>query len=138
MEQTDPNVKQSYPLSALFVLVAACAVVCTLLTPIVRAIVSGNVGGKETAIASVGGSLLAMLVGAVVGLYHYRPYRGLAWGILCGGVIGMIAGPVVLAPPESLDSLMTMSIAGAIVLVITGAAFGLARRNEDDDDDVVA
>lgn len=132
MQPEERVVKQSYPLSALFVLVAACAVICALLTPVARAVVTGRVGGEDTAIASVGGALLAMMVGAVVGLYHYRPLRGLAWGLLTGGVIGLLVGPIILAPPESLGSLVTMSIGGAIVLVLTGVVFGLTMHDEEE------
>lgn len=132
MQPETKNVNQSYPLSALFLLVAACAVICALLTPVVRAIVVGDVGGEDTAIASAGGAFLSMMVGAVIGLYHYRPFRGLAWGILTGGVIGMIVGPVILAPAESLSSLVTMSLGGAIVLVLTGVFFGLTIKDEEE------
>jgi len=122
---------QSYPLSALFLLVAACAVVCALLTPLGRAMVSGHVGGDDTAIASVCGAFLSMMLGALIGLYHYRPFRGLAWGLLTGGVIGMFVGPVILAPPESMSSLLAISLGGAIVLVLTGAFFRLTMGDKE-------
>ncbi|MBP88840.1 MAG: hypothetical protein CMJ64_19360 [Planctomycetaceae bacterium] len=131
MQPQNENVKQSYPLSALFVLVAACVVICALLTPVVRAVIESEIGGQDTAVASMGGSVVSMFVGAIIGLYHYRPFRGLTWGILTGGVIGMIVGPIILAPPDSLGSLMTMSLGGALVLIVTGMIFGTVIRDSE-------
>jgi hypothetical protein len=134
MEPAHENVQQSYPLSALFLLLAACGVVCALLTPVIRAVMEGQVGGKDTAMASLGGALLSMCGGAIIGLYHYRPFRGLGWGILSGGVIGLIVGPIILAPPESLASLMAMAVGGAVVLIVTGLFFGTVMRGPENED----
>ena len=126
--EPDQNVQRSFPLSVLFVLIAACAVVSALLAPAMRAIVTGQIGAMDAITASVGGAVCVMLIGAVVGLYHYRPLRGLAWGTLTGGVIGMFAGPIMLSPHEAFGSLMTMAIGGAVVLIVSGLAFGLAWK----------
>lgn len=124
------NVQRSYPLSALFVLVAACAVVFALLTPVVRSVATGDVGVVEAATASAGGALCAMLIGAVIGLHHYRPLRGLGWGTLTGGIIGMLVGPVTLSPGTAFGSLVTMSLGGAAVLLITATALGLSMKSQ--------
>ena len=133
MEPVNRNIEQSYPLSALFLLLAACGVICALLTPVVRAVMAGQVGGEDTVLASFVGALLSICGGAIIGLYHYRPLRGLAWGILTGGVIGTIVGPVVLAPPESLGSLIGMAVGGGFVLMVTGAVAGTILRDPADD-----
>lgn len=128
MQQTHRSVQTGYPLSALFVLLAACAVVSALLTPVVHAVVSKDLTIKQVTIASIVGAILVAIVGGVIGLYHYRPWRGVGWGLLTGGMIGTFIGPVALAPPEAIGQLVTVSIGGSIVLLITGAAFGFSVK----------
>jgi hypothetical protein len=129
MQQADRSVRSGYPLSALFVLVAACAVVSALLTPVVHAVGAKVLTLEQVAGASFCGAILVALGGGVIGLYHYRPLRGVGWGVLTGGIIGLLIGPVMLAPPEAIGSLVTMSIGGSIVLLLTGAAFGFSLKN---------
>jgi hypothetical protein len=125
----DQNVQRSYPLSALFVLVAACAVVSALLAPAVRAVVNGDAGVVEAITSSVGGAFCAMAIGAVIGLYHHRQLRGLGWGTLTGGIIGMLVGPMILSPTDAFGTLITMSVGGALILLVTGAAFGISMKS---------
>ncbi len=127
-QQTDRSLQTGYPLSALFVLLAACAVVSALLAPVAQAVVAKELTIKQVAIASLVGAILVSLVGTVIGIYHYRPLRGALWGVLTGGLIGTFIGPVILAPPEATGQLVTVSIGGSIVLLITGAAFGFSLK----------
>ena len=127
-ENRSANSTHSYPLSALFVLVAACAVIASLITPVVRSVADGTIGVSEAVGASISGTLITMLLGAIVGLYHYRRLRGVLWGVLTGAVIGVIAGPVVLAPASDFPSLMSISAFGALILVLIGAGFRLVQR----------
>lgn len=129
MENRTDCSPHSYPLSALFVLVAACAVIASLITPVVQSIADGTVGVSEAVGAGVTGTLVTLLLGAVVGLYHYRRLRGVLWGALTGALIGMIAGPVVVAPASAFPSLMSISAFGALVLVLIGAGFRLVQRS---------
>jgi len=128
MDSVDQKTSRSFPLSSLFVLVAGCAVVSALLTPVVRSVASGDLGARETALSSAAGGLVVMVIGVVVGLYHYRPLRGLGWGLLTGGVIGLLVGPIMLTPGKSFGTLVGMSLGGAVVLLITGAALGCVRK----------
>ncbi|MDA1052552.1 MAG: hypothetical protein O3C40_19010 [Planctomycetota bacterium] len=129
MQPTDRSVQTGYPLSALFVLLAVCAVVSALLTPVAHAVVAKDLTGEQIATASFIGAMIVGLIGGVIGLYHYRPLRGASWGVLTGGIIGTLIGPVMLAPAESIGSLVIMSIGGSIVLLITGAAFGFRAKD---------
>ena len=124
MEPSDRSVQTGYPLSALFVILAACAVVSALLTPVARAVVIGELTLAQVVGASIVAAILVAMIGGVIGLYHYRPLRGAGWGVLTGGVIGLLIGPLMLAPPEAITEVVTVSIVGSIVLLITGAAFG--------------
>ncbi len=120
---------RSFPLSALFILMAACSVVAALVAPLSRAVGSGKVSLAAAAEASACGAVLVMLMGAVIGLYHHRPGRGLGWGIVTGGGIGMVMGPVVLSPQSAFPSLLTMSLGGAVALLAVAALFrGSARQ----------
>ncbi len=121
--------RRSFPLSALFILMAACSVVAALMAPLSRAIGEGKIGVSQAAEASACGAILVMMLGAVIGLYHHRPARGLGWGILTGGGIGMVMGPVVLSPQSAFPSLLTMSVGGAAALLAVSAIFrGNARQ----------
>ncbi len=120
--------RRSFPLSALFILMAACSVVAALMAPLSRAIGEGKVAVSEAAVASACGAGLVMLLGAVIGLYHHRPARGLGWGIVTGGGIGMVMGPVVLSPQSAFPSLLTMSIGGAAALLAVSTLFRGTRR----------
>ncbi len=108
---------------------AACSVVAALVAPLSRALGAGAVSLTAAAQASACGAILVMLMGAVIGLYHHRPGRGLGWGILVGGGIGMVMGPVVLTPQDAFSSLLTMSIGGAVALLAVAAIFRGASRS---------
>ena len=94
-----------------------------------KSIADGTLGVSEAMRASVTGTLITLVLGAVVGLYHYRRLRGVLWGALTGGMIGLIAGPVALAPASAFPSLMSISTSGAVVLVLIGAGFRLVERS---------
>lgn len=131
MEDIGQPGRRSYPLSALFVLMAACGVVTALLTPAVRNVVSGDVGLAELLGTSLGGSVVVMVLCGILGLYHYRPVRGFLWGILTGGIIGLVVGPVMVAPMKSFLSLVVTSLIGATLLVAMGALLHWTARGQD-------
>ena len=128
MMQSDDGSRHSFPLSALFMLVAACGVVAALITPVVRSVAEGGLGVSETLGASTLGCAVVTLLGGTVGLYHYHRLRGLLWGALTGAVIGCVVGPLVLAPASAFSSLMSIATFGAAVLVAIGAGFRFMQR----------
>jgi F0F1-type ATP synthase assembly protein I len=128
MNQTLPRKSGGYPLVALFLVISACGIVAALLGPAARAMSEGRIG-LQTAVYSVFlGMLAVMLVGGVVGLFHYRRLRGLVWGLITGAVLGMFAGPLVLAPRESFGAVVSLSFGGAVVIVLISLAFCIASR----------
>ena len=129
MQTSDRGMQTGYPLSALFVLLAACAVVSALLAPVAHAVVAKDLTLSQIFGASFFGAIFVGIVGGVIGLYHYRPLRGVGWGTLTGTIIGTFVGPVMMAPPEAIGRLVTMSIGGSIVMLITGAAFGFSAKD---------
>lgn len=128
MDDPTTTQRRSYPLSALFVLMAACAVVTALVTPVSRAVVAGDVGVSSATMASAVGAIVVMLLGAIVGLHHYRRGRGVLIGSMTGVGIGLICGPIVLSPASAFPSLMSMSAGGAMILIIVGIAFRVSSN----------
>jgi hypothetical protein len=118
-----------YPLSALFVLMAACGVATALVAPVVQSVIAGDVGLAELLGTSLGGSLGMMVLCSILGLYHYRPMRGFLWGAVTGGLLGMVVCPVMVAPPESFPSLLLTSLVGATLLVAMGALLRWTTRD---------
>ena len=78
--------------------------------------------------AAIAGSLSTGLLGAIVGVYHYRRKRGLMWGSLTGLILGAFLGPVSLAPLDLVPSLFALSAAGAALLVAVAAFFRWSKR----------
>ena len=128
MNEVPQPSRHTYPLSALFVLMAGCAVVASLVTPVARAVVAGKVGVPETITASVMGTILVTMLAGLIGLYHYRQWRGFLWGILTGALLGVVIGPVALAPIEAVPSIFSMSLLGGVMLVVIGAIFRFASQ----------
>ena len=127
-----PAARQSFPLSSLFILVAACALVCGLWTPVARAVAADEVGLVEATVAALGGTLLGAALGCGIGAGHHQPWRGAGWGTLSGGVVGLFAGPLALAPPRTFSSLVAMSVGGGVALLLTAAAVSLSKRGGED------
>jgi hypothetical protein len=114
--------RRSYPLGALFILVAFCGVLAALAAPLARAISSGAISASDVAIAMGAGALLAALLGAVVGAHHVRWLVGSAIGLGAGALIGAVCGPLVLIPARGFPALLFAGISGSIVLVAAAAA----------------
>ena len=49
----------------------------------------------------------------------------------CYGIIGMIVGPVVVAPPKTFPSLVVTSLLGAVLLVVIGALLHWTTRGQE-------
>jgi hypothetical protein len=114
----------------------ACGVIAALIAPVIQAVVKGDLGVAETLLSGAGGALAIMLLGGFLGLYHHRPLRGCGWGLVTGGIIGGVAGPVVFLPESSFLAVLLRSIGGATVLVLIGLALRLsAERKEAEEKD---
>jgi ABC-type uncharacterized transport system permease subunit len=97
-----------------------------------RAMSAGEFGGGELAGASFIGCMVVMLLGAIVGLHHVRPWMGIIVGGLAGAIVGSLSGPVALAPRRDLPSLLLVSLVGSLAIFLL--AFWLhasARRTPE-------
>jgi hypothetical protein len=126
-----PIPERGYPLSALFLLMAACAIPMSMAAAAGRAISQGDVGADDMALAALLGCTGTMMLGMIIGLHHYRPLLGAIVGGLAGALIGSMAGPVVLAPRQDFPKLMLVSVVGSAAMVAVAAwlRFSAQRRN---------
>ncbi len=115
--------ERGYPLSALFVLMAACAVPMSMAAAAGRAISAGDIGGSEVTFAALGGCSVMTIAGAIVGLYHLRQGLGVTVGALAGAVIGSMVGPITMVPARDFPNLMLISLGGSAVMVGLAAWF---------------
>jgi uncharacterized membrane protein len=115
--------ERGYPLSALFILMAACAIPMSMAAASGRAVAAGDVGAGEVTAAAVVGCGLTMALGMLVGIHHYRPGLGVILGAMAGAIIGSMAGPMVLTPEKDFVKLLALSVGGSAAML--GAAFWL-------------
>lgn len=128
MDRPPPRRTGGYPLIALFLVITACGIIASLIGPAVRAVSDGRVGVREAIYASMISTVVVMLTGGIVGLFHYRRTRGFVWGLVTGAVIGLFVGPLVLAPREAFGAVVALSFGGAAVIVLISVAFRIASR----------
>jgi hypothetical protein len=126
--------ERGYPLSALFLLMAASAAPMSMAAAAGRAIAQRDITGQQFAFAALGGCAAMMLLGALIGLHHHRQGIGVVLGSLAGAILGSMAGPIVLVPRYDFGNLMIIS-AGASAVMVIGAAWlhyrsGRHRRTE--------
>lgn len=120
--------RSGYPLGALFVLVAASAVLAAGATPVVRLVMAGR-EELGTLLGAVGiGAGCGLLVGLVIGLLQFRRALGAAMGVLAGIVIGGSGGAISLLPSNQITAVAAAMTAGSALIV--GVAL-IMRRTED-------
>jgi hypothetical protein len=117
-----------YPLVALFLVITACGIIASLIGPAARAISDGRIGVRDAISASLASTVVVMLIGGVIGLFHYRRARGFGWGLVTGAIIGIFVGPLVLAPHEAFGAVIALSFGGAAVIILITTAFRFASR----------
>jgi uncharacterized membrane protein len=124
--------ERGYPLSALFILMAACAIPMSMAAAAGRAVSAGDVGARDVTFAAIAGCAVVMGLGMIVGLHHYRPFLGVILGAMAGAIVGSMAGPMVLAPEKDFLNLLALSVGGSAAMVAAAAWLraGAQRRHE--------
>jgi hypothetical protein len=109
--------QRGYPLGALFVLVTASATIIAGLAPVLRGF--GDDGpDTATVLISVGlGFFAGGAIGAVMGLYQYRWVVGASLGIICGTIVGVVAGLLALAPARIMPSVAIAFMVGSGLMI---------------------
>lgn len=116
-----------YPLGALFVLMALCAVLTVGVAPQIRGLLKGSIDGSAAAVALILSALAGLLLGAVLGLLSHRSALGLLIGAATGPILGIVGGLLALTPPSQIPSTAVAMLAGSATIVLI--AF-LMRKKE--------
>ena len=114
-DQTSPTARlrsSGFSLASLMVLVSFCAVLMAGL----RAVVYNVEVGELLLTAGVGGFLCGLL-GAIVGVSHFRRRRGAVFGFLSGSLVGLICCPLSLLDQSWFFVVSITYCLGAVFLV---------------------
>lgn len=124
----DPTLplRRSYPLSALFLLVAVAGVLSAFMGPAARLVAAGQLGGASLLGAAFLGGFCFALLGAVIGAYHYQRLRGILLGIGMGLIVGSLVGPITLVHKEDASGIALLAVMSIGLLAATGLV--LRRR----------
>lgn len=117
--------EQSYPLVSLFVLVALCAILMGMITPLAGQLNDGLVPASDIVMSSVLGAILLSVVGTMVGIFVHRRLGGVFLGGTVGFTIGLLAGPMYFIPQADFSRLLVVSLGGAVLLLVVGAVVRL-------------
>jgi uncharacterized membrane protein HdeD (DUF308 family) len=121
-----------YSLGTLFLLIAACAVAIGMVTPVLRGDVRAGV--EDIVGTTIFTGVLTLLIGGLVGLFHHARFRGAGWGVIVGGLIGVLCGPVAYVPAQQSAFLFTTAVGGSMLVIGIAAVIRLttsARRQEN-------
>jgi len=114
---------RGYPLSALLLLVTACAVITAVVAPILRG--PRQAGWGDLLGAAIVGAVSLGVLGLVLGLFHYSRWRGVLWGVLLG--------PLIFVPLASFPEVLLTAVGGALVIVGVAAVARLTSASPKPD-----
>ena len=120
-----------YPLAALFVLVAICAILLGLLTPVFRQSMSGGLDWELLAGVTFGAAIGGAMIGGIAGLF-VRPWyvaSPISAGVGCGA--GLMCGPLFLTNSQSLPAVLLATVGGAVVIVGVALVVRLSGRETE-------
>lgn len=113
MTSDKPSLPRGYPLGALFLLVATCAGILALVTLLMREPKRLDEMLVPILTSAAVGAVVLMLMGIVVGLFHFSRVQGIAWGLLVGGLLGLGFGPILYISASSFPHVLLTSLVGA-------------------------
>lgn len=115
-----PRSGESYPLSSLFLLVAAAGILMSVYAPLLRGQNADLNPGTLVLVALIG--FFGALLGMVIGAHHYRRRAGALLGTLIGGTTMAVASPLMFNPKVSPTSLLPTTLVGCALLIGLGFA----------------
>ena len=77
---------------------------------------------------SVGVGLLGAVLGGLIGLFHYRRWHGLSYGLLTGFVVGACVGPVLTS--QNYGQIVATCLGGSLLLVILASVYRLREHTD--------
>jgi hypothetical protein len=117
--------RQGYPLVSLFILVALCAILLGMATPLGFEVHHGTVGAAEVIVASFLGAVILGVLGTIVGIYHHRRLHGVFLGGVVGAMLGLVCGPMFFISRGSFTQVLLTSLGGSALLLIVGVVIRL-------------
>lgn len=130
----DRTSSSGYPLITLFIVVAVCAFIIRLLTPLIDVVIGNREKISEIAFWMGLGLILTMILGAAVGLAHHRQPRGLLIGLSIGAVVGPVFGAMSLLPPDSGELFLVIAFVGAGTIIVVGVVMRMKTPEEPSTD----
>lgn len=124
-----PAPRRGFPLLALFVLTAICAVLIGLVRPALQFAAEDAASLKKTLAAAGLGMIALGILGAIIGAFDERRATGVLLGILTGSALGILVGPIAIVPADRLPSLIGASIGGSVVILILAALARFGARS---------
>jgi hypothetical protein len=128
MSSLNDATRRGYPLGALFVLVAASAVLIAGVTPVIRQGIAGLVPFGMLLAGFGAGAGVGLFLGILVGLHHYRRASGILIGATVGSTIGAVGGLMAMTPIQQLPAAAVAIVAGSALVV--GVALIMRRAGE--------
>lgn len=121
------STRRGYPLGALFVLVAASAVLIAGASPLARLAMGEDFDIARGLFAVAIGAGWGVLIGALSGWLTYRAFSAAGLGAVAGFFIGAASGAICLLPGHELAPVAAAMTAGSALII--GVAL-VMRRNE--------
>ena len=122
--------QETYPLSSLFLLTAAVAIVLAMYGPALR---EANYGTPAAlGLVAFWGGLLGMMLGA----HHYRRARGALTGLMTGGVSSVLVAPLVWPNERPLSHVIAVTLAGCGMLIALGLGIRWTTRENHEEEGV--
>jgi hypothetical protein len=118
------QLRRGYPLGALFVLVAACAVLIAGAAPYVQLVAQTKADFETLLAALVIGGGCGLVLGIILGLHHFRRALGTLVGAGAGTVIGATAGLITLLPADRFLTVAAAMSAGSGLIVVVAVLMG--------------
>jgi hypothetical protein len=121
------HIDRGYTIGTLFLLIATCATILALISPLARGRLNEEFGVPQLVIVSLLGGLVLGFVGMIIGLFRYRKMIGVMQGILVGIFLGFMFGPLILIPADDFTMVISLGLAGAVCIVVVAAGIRLSR-----------
>jgi hypothetical protein len=109
--------RSGYPIGALFVVVALCAVLIAGISPLVKSTEDGNIDSRFVVLSLAAGALCGIVVGLILGIFQFRLGLGIVMGTSLGALIGMAAGVMALLSTRQLLTAAAAMTAGSGLVV---------------------
>ncbi|WP_425614831.1 hypothetical protein NA78x_004710 [Anatilimnocola sp. NA78] len=121
---------RAFPLSLLFLILTACAVMAAAVAPLVRDV--DLLDPPEYLPAMLAGLLAGAFVGSMIGLFQFYRLQGVLWGMGIGGGLGMTVGLIARIPIDRAGALIQAVMIGSAILLITAWLIRPAKHEPDE------